>query len=208
MLRVHHYFTLSPPHLRSGRSSLPPLLPPRPAESPPPRRHPPSRRYCYPWHLRDKVTPDERCTRPHAAASCHLRRYGRAGRLPTVLKAVCAPPYQLEPSRSGALHKDLVNIRKKQVYFKSGRSPGDLGIAVCLRWINGSYSGPKPMEPGLRSEGGFFFGCFFEGLFMIPRRLEQIMTSCERHFSAFSGTSLAHQKDLVMTRYRCQPRRF
>lgn len=66
------------------------------------------------------------------------------------------------------------------------------------------------MAPGLRSEGRFFY--FFEGLFMIPWRLEQIMTSCECHFSAFQGPhwltekiSLWHFTDVSPATFESRP---
>lgn len=83
--------------------------------SPPPSRHPLSRWHCYPRHLRDKVTPDERwrtCTQERAAICAdtdELRAFLQSSRL------FVHNRIRLEQSCYGVLHKDLVNIKEASV---------------------------------------------------------------------------------------------
>lgn len=68
------------------------------------------------------------------------------------------------------------------------------------------------MEPGLRLEGGFF-GVFFFGAGVWRAVYDSAATGADNDqlwapLFSLSRTSLAHQKDLTMTRYRCQPHRF
>lgn len=60
--------------------------------------------------------------------------------------------------------------------------------------------------PGLRSEGCSFF-------FFLKTVYDSAATGADNDqlgapLSSLSGTSLAHQKDLIMTLYRCQPCHF
>lgn len=102
----------------------------------------------------------------------------------TVLKAVSVQPCQVTGWISSNIMKYIIKVLVNKANVLSSSSHTiDLEIAKSLRRINGSFISRYLTE---------IWGPFFEELFMILQRLEQIMTSCGHHSLCFSGTSLAH----------------
>lgn len=159
--------------------------------------HPMSPCSCYPWHLRDKVTPDDwwhRSTQGWAAI-CNITDMLCAFCM--VLKAMSVQSCQVAGWISSNIMKYIIKVLVNKANVLSSRNHTmDLEIRKSLRWINGSFI--SRVEDNLTEIGG----PLFEELYMILQPLKHIMTSCGRH-SLLLRDFIGTLKDLIVALYRC-----